>query len=222
MPLLIFDWDGTLMDSTAQIVRTVRAAAADVGVEAPAPEAVLHIIGLSLDVAMQQLFPSLLEEQRAALLAAYARRFMAGDGGAATLFDGARALIDDLALSCDLAIATGKSRRGLDRILHEQGWQERFQTTRCADESASKPHPRMLFDILERLGYAAHEAVMIGDTSYDLAMARAAGMPAIGVSWGAHARSALAAENPLAILDSMTALRHYLQHRLSAGAAYES
>ncbi len=218
MPLVIFDWDGTLMDSTAQIVRTVRAAAADVGVAPPAPAAVQHIIGLSLDIAMQRLFPAVPETQRAALLAAYARRFSAGDGGAAGLFEGARALIDDLALTCDLAIATGKSRRGLDRVLHEQGWQERFQVTRCADESASKPDPRMLYDILERLGYAAHEAVMVGDTSYDLAMARAAGMPAIGVSWGAHARPLLAAENPLTILDSMAALRQYLQHRWRAGA----
>ncbi len=215
--LLIFDWDGTLMDSTAQIVQTLRLAAQDCAMAVPEPAAILHIIGLSLDVAMGILFPASSEQQRQDLIAAYARRFVAGDGGQAGLYEGARDLLSALHPQVDLAVATGKSRRGLDRVMQEQDVAAYFRISRCADESASKPDPRMLYDILDALGHEPESAIMVGDTCYDLAMARAAGMPAIGVSWGAHERQLLLAEKPLCVLDSMRSLRHYLLDAVGGG-----
>lgn len=205
--LVIFDWDGTLMDSVAQIVRSVKAAAHDLGVPEPSDAEASNIIGLGLPEAMRALFPQVPEAEREALRQRYAHHFVAGVGGHSQPFAGAEALLHDLRRQGrTLAVATGKSRAGLDRVLGHTGWGGLFAATRCADETASKPDPLMLRQLLAETGVPVRRAVMIGDTIYDLAMAEALGMPSIGVTYGVHAPDRLLQHRPLALCDSIDAL----------------
>lgn len=205
--LVIFDWDGTLMDSVAQIVRSVKAAARDLAVPEPSDEAARDIIGLGLPEAMRVLFPQVPDAERDALRQRYAHHFVVGEGGHSQPFAGAEALLQGLRRQGRvLAVATGKTRLGLDRVLTHTGWQDHFAATRCADETASKPDPRMLSELLATLGVPVHRAVMVGDTTYDLAMAEAIGMPSIGVTYGVHAPERLQQHGPLALCDSIDAL----------------
>ncbi|MEH8162976.1 HAD-IA family hydrolase [Aeromonas allosaccharophila] len=215
--LAIFDWDGTLMDSVGRIVACVQGAARDCELAAPTPARIRQIIGLSLDVAMSRLFPLCSdsgatsdERQIAALIDRYRHHYL-HDATPSPLFAGAGKLLHDWqSQGLQLAVATGKSRRGLDRVLDETGLRPLFVTSRGADEANSKPDPLMLEQILAELGLSPRQAVMIGDSVHDMAMAEAITMPRIGVTWGVDSRDALGRHGPVAVVDSMAALRALL------------
>ena len=201
--LLVFDWDGTLADSTATIVDCMQRAAQDTGLPVRAADAICHIIGLGLPEAIAALYPATTSVCREAIRSAYVQHFVAEDRGPTLLFPGVRDTLHALfAAGHTLAVATGKSRRGLQRALH--GLNDiagLFSATRCADETQSKPHPQMLWELLDELAVDANHAVMVGDTHYDMEMAARAGIARIGVSYGAHAVAALQAFDPLACVD---------------------
>ncbi|WP_204381937.1 HAD family hydrolase [Aeromonas veronii] len=215
--LAIFDWDGTLMDSVGRIVACVQGAARYCELAVPAPAQIRQIIGLSLDVAMSRLFPlssdsgtAFDERQIAALIDRYRHHYL-HDATPSPLFAGAGELLHDWrSRGLQLAVATGKSRRGLDRVLDETGLRPLFVTSRGADEARSKPDPLMLEQILDELGLSPRQAVMIGDSVHDMAMAEAIAMPRIGVTWGVDSRDALSRHGPVAVVDSMAALRGLL------------
>ena len=206
--LIIFDWDGTLMDSVGKIVIAVQAMARDVSlndvtITVPTESAIRDVIGLSLDKSMRVLFPQCLDKDYVELVAAYKRQFSSMSQVPSPLFDTADTLLTRLAaLNYRLAVATGKGRIGLDRVLNETGLRSLFGTTRSSDETQSKPHPQMLNEILAELNVASNRALMVGDSIHDLAMANAAGVDAIGVSYGAHSRERLQSARPKAVIDS--------------------
>lgn len=205
--LVIFDWDGTLMDSAAHIIDSMQQAARELQQPVPADADVRHIIGLALPEAIRLLFPQTPAELHEPIRQAYARHFIAGSASNSRLFEGALPLLEALRdAGRVLAIATGKSRLGLDRVLEQTGLGHFFAITRCADESASKPDPLMLQQILAHTGFSPAQAVMVGDTSYDLAMAQRLAMPRIGVNYGAHAESLLWPHEPLAVVSEVSAL----------------
>jgi phosphoglycolate phosphatase len=201
--LIVFDWDGTLMDSEAKIVRCMQAAAADVGIPDPGTEAIRDIIGLGLNEAMQVLFPEQASVRRDALVERYRQHFLELDNTDMPLFPGVPQGLTQLAeQGYLLAIATGKARRGLNRVLDETGMRHLFVSSRCADEAFSKPHPKMLEDILDETGIDTGRALMVGDTVYDMEMARNAKIAGLAVSYGVHARDRLLGCGALACLDS--------------------
>lgn len=205
--LFIFDWDGTLMDSERQIVHCMQRAAADLGLVVPETAAVRSIIGLGLPEALLRLFPFYDRPLRERIRQAYARHFVAEAGGRSELFPGAMELLEDLrAQGHLLAVATGKSRLGLDRVLEQTGLMHFFDTSRCADETASKPDPLMLNEILVALSVFPGEAVMIGDTTFDLEMAARANVRSVGITHGVHAATELERHRPLAIVSDLGAL----------------
>ena len=212
--LIVFDWDGTLMDSEAKIVASARAAITDLSVPPLANERIRNIIGLGLREAVECLFPEGDEAFHRQFVERYRYHFLIADQTPMPLFAGAE---DTLSALCDqgymLAVATGKARRGLDRVLDETGLRRHFLTSRCADEAPSKPHPQMLEEIMEELGVAGDETLMVGDTEYDLQMARNAGTRAIGVSYGVHGCERLLQFEPLACLDDISELTEWLGHR---------
>ena len=215
--LAIFDWDGTLMDSVGRIVACVQGAARDCELAVPAPSQIRQIIGLSLDVAMSRLFPlrsdsgTAIDERQIAMLIDRYRHHYLHDTTPSPLFAGVGELLHDWrSQGLQLAVATGKSRRGLDRVLDETWLRPLFVTSRGADEARSKPDPLMLEQILAELGLSPRQAVMIGDSVHDMAMAEAIAMPRIGVTWGVDSRDALSRYEPVAVVDSMTALRGLL------------
>jgi phosphoglycolate phosphatase len=212
--LIIFDWDGTLMDSAAKIVHCFERAYADAGVSYPGDAAVRRIIGLGLAEAVAALLPEASPALRTTVADHYRRYFLGLDAESMSLFPGVReGLVALAAQGCLLAVATGKSRRGLDRMLAHTGLGDMFVATRCADEAFSKPHPRMLEDILDRTGLTASQAIMVGDTTYDLLMAKAANMAGLGVSYGVHAREELLQHGALACCDSFDEVMTWL-HRM--------
>ena len=218
--LIIFDWDGTLMDSVAKIVRCFTAAVEDVGAPQPGQDATRHVIGLGLAEAVTTLLPQVDADTRTQVVERYRQHFLHLDQTDMPLFPGVREGLESLvAQGCMLAIATGKARRGLDRVLHDTGMAHLFSATRCADEAFSKPHPRMLYDILAYTGHDAASALMVGDTSYDLQMARAASMDSLGVTYGAHSREHLLPHAPLACLDSFIEVSLWLQRRQTTRSA---
>ena len=193
LKLVIFDVDGTLVDSQADILAAMEAAFAGVSLPLPARDTVLSIVGLSLPEAMARLAPKAAPETRAAMVEGYKARYMSlraenGVEVSSPLYPHVRGVLDQLHAQPEtlLGIATGKSRRGLDKLLDGHGLRSLFVTQQCADDHPSKPNPAMLRAALSETGLGARQAVMIGDTSYDMEMARAAGMLAIGVSWGYH------------------------------------
>jgi phosphoglycolate phosphatase len=202
--LVVFDWDGTLMDSEAKIVASMRAAGNDLDLEGLDDRTLRNVIGLGLKEAIEMLYPRALVETHRAFADRYRHHFLSGGGEESTFFAGALALIQDLYRSgLLLGVATGKSRRGLNRVLAELDCGAFFHATRCADETFSKPHPQMLLEIMDELGMAPEETVMIGDTEYDLQMAKNAGVKAIGVSYGVHERERLLRHQPLICVDSI-------------------
>jgi phosphoglycolate phosphatase len=210
--LIIFDWDGTLMDSVAKIVRCFAAAFEDAGAPDPGEDAIRHIIGLGLGEAVTELLPEADAATREQVVERYRQHFLHLDQTGMELFPGVRAGLEDLsAQGYMLAIATGKARRGLDRVLHDTGTAHLFCATRCADEAFSKPHPQMLEDILEQTGFDAGRALMVGDTTYDMQMARHAGIDGLAVTYGVHGRELLAEHGPLACLDSFTEVYEWLR-----------
>jgi phosphoglycolate phosphatase len=205
--LYIFDWDGTLCDSLAKIVHCTQAAALEMGLPAPDEEAVKNIIGLSLRPAIQQIFPGVEEAELKVLLENYSKHFIADRERGMDFYPGVRQTLDALLEQGHyLAIATGKSRRGLDRILGDMGLEHYFHSSRCADETQSKPHPQMLSELLDEFAVEAEGAVMIGDTEYDMDMARQLSMPRIAVSYGAHHIDRLRPFEPVMCLDQMDQL----------------
>ena len=206
--LVIFDWDGTLFDSVSQIVASLQWAAAQYDIELCA-EAAKNIIGLGLPEAMQVLFPQQVSLQPK-IQASYSEHYVA-NSHSQHWFTGVEKLLDKLA-SQDmlLAVATGKSRVGLDRVLAQTNSANKFIATRCASETLSKPHPMMLAQLLQHTGVPASREVMVGDTSYDLEMARNIEMPRIGVNYGVHDAQTLKQYQPLAIVDSIEQLTQEL------------
>ena len=208
--LIAFDWDGTLMDSTGAIAGALQAAARDLGLPEPSDERARHIIGLGLRDALAHALPDLPEAQYRPLAERYRYHFLAGDSKL-ELFAGIPELLAGLSRSGRLlAVATGKTRQGLQRAMATSGLEALFHSSRCADECHSKPHPQMLFELMEELGVMPERTLMIGDTTHDLQMARNAGVAALAVTYGAHPRAELLAEAPLACADSVAEMQRWL------------
>lgn len=209
--LLIFDWDGTLMDSTATIAACIQAACVAVGEPEPPLELAKHVIGLGLQDALQMCAPNCPPSKYPELAKHYKINFLQQDMHL-RLFDGVQAMLDTLIeQGYTLAVATGKSRVGLDRVLVQSELGAIFATTRTADQTESKPSPLMVHEILEELGVAAHRALVIGDTTHDILMANNAGVAGFAVTQGAHDAAKLATANPIAIFDNILALSPWLQ-----------
>lgn len=208
--LIIFDWDGTLMDSAGTIVDCIQAACADLGLPIPSRAAASHIIGLGLTDAMTQLLPQLPSEQYPRLVEAYRRHYLSRDADI-PLFPGAVELIADLYDRGHLlAVATGKARRGLDRALQHSGLGQFFHASRTADETRSKPHPAMIEELLDELQVPAERTLMVGDTSHDLLMARNAGVAALAAGYGAHPAESLFDYEPVALCHAFEDLARWL------------
>lgn len=203
-PVIIFDWDGTLMDSIDKIVACVKQAAVVTGVPVPSSEAIRNIIGLSLDKAMAQLYPEQPLEQQVAMKNAYREQYLLHNNQETPFYPGIKEWLCSLKeRGYQLAIATGKGRNGLDRVLQQHDVHDLFSVTYCANETSSKPDPLMLNKILEDLDVPSHQALMIGDSSYDLEMAKNANIACVGVDYGVHSHSQLSRFNPLAILSDL-------------------
>jgi phosphoglycolate phosphatase len=195
--LIIFDWDGTLMDSAALIVDSVQAAARDLGLTVPTEERARHIIGLGLVDALRYAMPDLQPDRYHEAADRYRHHYLSRDHQLA-LFQGAMELVVELSKDERfLAVATGKSRIGLDRALKDSGLGAYFHGTRCADECHSKPHPQMVEELMEEFGVSPEATLMIGDTTHDLLMAKNAGVASLAVAYGAQPRALLEAESPL-------------------------
>jgi phosphoglycolate phosphatase len=209
--LLVFDWDGTVVDSAAHIVDSIQAAARDVGLAPPAEERARHIIGLGLADAMTYLFPELQSGDYPRLAERYRFHYLAGDHKL-SLFEGAYEGIRGFhADGFSLAVATGKSRNGLDRALQVSRLGPFFHASRCADEGCSKPDPDMLLYLMQRFGTQPQRTLMIGDTTHDLEMARSARVPAVAATYGAHPRGSLEAQAPLACVASFDELVQWVK-----------
>lgn len=209
--LLVFDWDGTLADSTAIIAGCIQRACCDLGLPVPEETAAKFVIGLGLADALRTVAPTLAPHDYPRLSERYREHYLACDPDI-PLFEGAREMLDALEeRGFLLAIATGKSRAGLARALKQQRLDARFFASRCADEGFPKPHPDMLLTLMERCGVEPSQTLMIGDTSHDLQLARNAGASALAVTYGAHAADDLAALAPLALVASIPELRAWLE-----------
>ena len=210
--LIIFDWDGTLFDSVGQIVASLQYAA-QLFEQPLTDDAAKSIIGLGLPEVMQILFPQVPHLQQD-ILECYADHYVANSKGDAW-FDGVAELLADLKQQgIKLAVATGKSRKGLDRVLTQTQSHDLFDITRAASETKSKPHPLMLEEILAEMQVLIDSAIMVGDTSYDLEMAQNLNMPRIGVSYGVHSIDTLQQYQPLAIVHNVQELHVYLKQVL--------
>lgn len=209
--LLIFDWDGTLADSTQIIVDALQSASRDVGLPVPSADKSRSIIGLGLREALLELFPEASPEIEDGLVERYRHHYFARDDQI-VLFDGVMEAMQELSdAGFMLAVATGKGRGGLNLAMEHAGLTSFFHATRCAGECHSKPHPQMLEEILDELGAMPEKAVMIGDTNFDLQMAQNAGMAGLGVSYGAQSHENLLAHAPLACFDSFAKLHAWLK-----------
>jgi len=209
--VVIFDWDGTLIDSVDHIADSLHQAATELGYPELEREAYRDIIGLGMIEALEKLYPGLSHEEMNRIREGYAGYFFQKVTTPQNVFDGMAEVVADIRGSGrGCSVATGKSRRGLTHALESSGLARHFQVTRCADETRSKPDPLMLAEILEFYGYRPDEAVMIGDTRYDLEMASRIGMPSIGVEWGVHKRDVLEGYGPHAVVNSVSDLRRVL------------
>jgi phosphoglycolate phosphatase len=208
----IFDWDGTVVDSVEHITDCLHHASTSIGFPALEREAYRDIIGLGLMEALRRLYPGISKDEMAAMRDAYSTHFMATSASNQRVFPGMTEILQDLHSSGrHCAVATGKSRRGLNLALTASQLEPWFHVTRCADETRSKPDPTMLMEILTHLQLEPADAIMIGDTSYDLQMAHAIGMPAIGVRWGVHSDHVMAPFKPLAIVSTVDELSELLR-----------
>lgn len=200
--LLIFDWDGTLMDSAGVIVDSIQRACEDIGLPAPTEHASRQIIGLGLMQALQTLLPDLPADDYPRLVERYRHHYLGRDAEI-PLFAGVASGIRDLSASgFQLAVATGKSRVGLERALEASGLGSWFVATRCADQTHSKPHPAMVLELIDELDADPARTLVIGDTSHDLLMAANAGVASLGVTYGAHEAGDLHPHAPVALMDS--------------------
>jgi phosphoglycolate phosphatase len=208
--LIVFDWDGTLCDSTIIIAEAIQNACRDLGEPVPDARSARFVIGLGLSDAMRTVAPGLPVHRHSELAAHYRQHYLAREDDI-PLFHGAAELLEELdASGYFLAVATGKTRAGLNRVLARNGLATRFHATRCADEGLPKPHPDMLLRLMERLAVAPSETLMIGDTTHDLELARNAGVAGLAVAYGAHESEGLARLAPLATVHSIAELREWL------------
>jgi phosphoglycolate phosphatase len=208
--LIAFDWDGTLYDSTRLIVRCIQLAVVDVGGAQPSENDAAWVIGLGLAEALARAAPDVPKEKYAELGARYRYHYLQHQDDL-VLFDGVLPMIDALrARGHKLAVATGKSRRGLNEALATAALRDRFDASRTADETFGKPHPRMLLELMEALDATPERTLMIGDTTHDLQLASNAGCASVGVSYGAHEPGEFGALNPLFIAHSVDSLSQWL------------
>lgn len=208
--LIAFDWDGTLFDSTKIIVRCIQKAVADVGGAMPTDQAAAYVIGMGLMEALAHAAPDVPRERYAELGASYRRHYLTHQDDL-SLFEGVLPMLADLrARHHWLAVATGKSRRGLDDALRAVELAGVFDGSRTADETAGKPHPRMLHELMGEFGTDPGRTLMIGDTTHDLQMALNAGCPSVAVSYGAHTPEGFEALRPVAIVHSVRELHDWL------------
>ncbi|SAI73630.1 hydrolase [Bordetella ansorpii] len=211
--LVVFDWDGTLMDSTHSIVAAIQGACRDLDLPVPSASEASWVIGLSLESALRRAVPALTQSMVPRFLERYRTHYLLRDPEL-RLFDGVSDLLAALARQQALmAVATGKSRVGLDRALAASATRGVFAATRTADETFSKPHPAMLNELMEELDVAPEHVVMIGDTSHDLRMAANAGVHSVGVTYGAHTLAELQDCGPQAIVGNVAELRQWLLPR---------
>lgn len=209
--LIVFDWDGTLMDSAGAIVASLQGACSDLGLPVPSEEGARYVIGLGLRDAMAHILPGVEPAIYPNIAERYRDHFLRHDPDT-TLFAGAAELVASLHESGFLlAVATGKGRRGLERSLAATGLKRYFHATRCADEGFSKPHPGMLEALMEELGVGPDKTLMIGDTTHDMEMARAAGVFRLGITHGAHAKAALLDYDLLACVEHLAELGEWLR-----------
>ena len=205
--LVIFDWDGTVMDSTGRIIACMHQAGADLCLPVLEDDAVREIIGLGLPEALRTLYPGIGDRDLERMRERYAVHFVAAEASPSRLYPGARETLATLrAAGLRLAVATGKSRKGLERVWASSGLGDSFDASRCADETHSKPHPAMVTELLTELGVAPERALVVGDTSFDLQMARDAGVDRVAVSYGAHPVDRLMNFHPLAVIDALPQL----------------
>lgn len=211
--LIVFDWDGTLLDSPAAIVHAIVSACMDLGIAPPDESLARKVIGLGLADALGMALPELPAVDYPRLAQRYRHHYMAADERL-SLYEGVREMLDGLK-SRDylLAVATGKTRVGLTRALEHADLGRYFDATRCADECVPKPHPAMLVELMQQLGTTAARTIMVGDTTHDLRMAANAGVSSVGVSYGAHQREELLTLEPLACVDSVAALTQWFASR---------
>lgn len=211
--LVIFDWDGTLMNSTPDIARAIQAACRDLELPVPDAAAASWVIGLSLERALYSVVPNLTEAQRPLFIDRYRYHFLRRDPHI-ELFDGVRDMLDTLRdQSLTLAVATGKSRVGLDRTLAATGLKDYFAITRCADETFGKPHPAMVQEIMQHVCIEPQEVIMVGDTSHDLDMAANAQVHGLGVTYGAHPIEHLKKSPHQEILHDVASVKRWLLER---------
>ena len=207
---IVFDWDGTIIDSHSAIVECMQQASRDLGLPVPERERAGHVIGLGMHDAMKIVAPDLPAARYPEFVARYRVHFLAREDSM-RLFPGMQPLLEDLCGTHTLAIATGKSRKGLDRALAATGVGRCFTASRCADETSPKPHPAMLRELMAQLDVEAEAMLMIGDTSHDLQMAAAAGVQAVAVTYGAHPEHELLSCAPRGCVASVEALRAWLK-----------
>lgn len=208
--LIVFDWDGTVMDSTGAIVAAIQASALDLGLKVPDASIASHVIGLGLRDALEMALPELDPRDYPKLADRYRHHYLARDGEL-MLFEGINELLTELkAKHYWLAVATGKSRMGLDRALKGSDLGSFFDASRCADETFSKPHPQMLLDLMGRFGAQPSRTLMIGDTTHDSQMAKNAGAHALSVTYGAHPHEELARLDPEGMVHSVAELSAWL------------
>lgn len=222
LKLVVFDVDGTLVDSQADILASMGRAFASEGLEAPPRAAALGLVGLALPLAIARLLPGADDAQVGRMVAVYKDTYAdtrLGQAGGSQLYPGAQAALDWLKRQDEvlLGIATGKSRRGMFHVIESFGLSGLFQTLQCGDDHPSKPHPAMLFAALAETGVAAADTVFVGDTSFDIEMAQAAGVAGLGVSWGYHRPDALAEAGAVRVIDRFDALEGALQAIWGAG-----
>lgn len=219
--LVVFDWDGTLMDSTLDIVRAIQATCVDVGLPVPDDERASWVIGLSLEPALSHAVPELTAEQRPFFLERYRYHYLSRDPKL-VLFDGVPEMLQTLRQQgVALAVATGKSRVGLDRVLRNTGIGEFFTATRCADETFGKPHPGMLLELMDEIGVEQSAVIMVGDTSHDLQMAANAGVHGLGVSYGAHSEKELRQHPHQALVHDIMSVNQWLNQKTRPWAPVE-
>lgn len=210
--LVVFDWDGTLLDSTAAIVRAIQAASEEVGAKKPTDEVARYVIGMGLREALKHAVPDLDEARYDSLVHAYRKHYLSGDHKLC-LFSGVEELLKQLrAENRWVAVATGKSRVGLDRALSHSGLGQYFDTTRTADETQGKPHPQMLEEIMGQFAADPSRTLMIGDTTHDLLMAQNAGAIGLGITHGAHSVAALKDCSPIGLVDSIYDLTNWINN----------
>lgn len=216
--LLIFDWDGTVVDSTQTIVRAIQSACRDIEIPIPDAERCSYVIGLGLADALGHVAPGLSPAQAQLLGARFRVHYLTQDHCLA-LFPGMQTLLQALVeQGIVLGVATGKSRAGLDRAFNATDTRRYFADSRCADESEPKPSPKMVFELCELLGVDPGRSLVIGDTTHDLGMARAAGAGVVSVSYGAHPAEQLRAASPDHLVDSVADLAAVLEARLGLTA----